>query len=102
MGFAGGIGPDNVDWALAMAVEKSASWIDMESGVRDGRDQFDLEKVGRVLYAAARFFGRNCERCGGTGNVAASDKEAAAKGYTEACPDCSGPWSEPAVGAGTG
>jgi N-(5'phosphoribosyl)anthranilate (PRA) isomerase len=52
-GIAGGIGPDNVDHAIAAARRLGASWIDMESGVRTD-DRFDLDKVCQVLERAAR------------------------------------------------
>lgn len=48
VGFAGGIGPDNVIDALDAAAGCGASWIDMESGVRT-EDTFDLGKVRAVL-----------------------------------------------------
>lgn len=55
-GIAGGFDPDNV--ASAMRHERrhgpSARWIDMESGVRDDEDRFDLGKARRVLEVAAR------------------------------------------------
>lgn len=61
MGYAGGIGPDNVVQALeAIAFHRQfflgPYWIDMESGVRTG-DHFDLAKVRAVLEACAPFVG---------------------------------------------
>lgn len=49
LGYAGGIGPENViDVLFAIAPLDHDFWIDMESGVRtEGR--FDLAKVRRVL-----------------------------------------------------
>lgn len=51
LGYAGGIGPDNVvqqiEHLLSYSTEQ-AFWIDMESGVRTD-DRFDLDKVRRVL-----------------------------------------------------
>jgi hypothetical protein len=57
VGFAGGIGPDNVERILGevtSAFPDRDFWIDMESGVRTD-DVFDLEKVASVLKQAARF-----------------------------------------------
>lgn len=54
-GYAGGIGPENVQVALQKAKENGASWIDMESRVRTG-DRFDLHKVREVLTQARAFF----------------------------------------------
>lgn len=54
-GYAGGISPDNIKQTLdkiARAAGDAKTWIDMESGVRSD-DQFDLEKVRRVLECAA-------------------------------------------------
>lgn len=47
-GYAGGIGPDNVLEVLAK-IDAPRFWIDMESGVRDTFDRFDLDKVRSVL-----------------------------------------------------
>lgn len=65
-GYAGGIDPDNVGTRIAMASALGASWIDMESGVRDvvvsdGKtdDVFDLERVRCVLERASRFIGHS-------------------------------------------
>ncbi len=51
MGWAGGIGPDNVGQVLQMIIDGGSrvSWIDMESRVRDEHDQLDLDKVRQVL-----------------------------------------------------
>ncbi|MEY8802152.1 hypothetical protein AB9K35_17885 [Leisingera sp. XS_AS12] len=40
-GYAGGLGPDNVAEVLAMLPEHEGGWIDMESRVRNGCDEFD-------------------------------------------------------------
>lgn len=51
IGYAGGIGPDNVADKLRYLFEnvrQGEFWIDMESGVRTD-DWFDLDKVRRVL-----------------------------------------------------
>lgn len=57
LGFAGGIGPDNVldvvgEIAMGAGVRPDF-WIDMESGVRDEGDRFDLERVEAVLAKCA-------------------------------------------------
>ncbi len=64
IGYAGGIGPDNVVaalstvWSVINAHDCAAAhgkvWIDMESGVRT-HDRFDLNKVESVLEQAARW-----------------------------------------------
>lgn len=60
-GYAGGISPENIE-AVLDATEKTVLehgqpgtryWLDMETGVRTD-NQFDLEKVERVLSAVAR------------------------------------------------
>ena len=58
IGFAGGIGPDNVEQVLAdiRAMDfPNPVWIDMESKVRTPDDYFDPEKAEQVLRAAAPF-----------------------------------------------
>lgn len=62
-GFAGGIGPDNVEEVLRSILTRPprnsnnaqlrSVWIDMESGVRTD-DKLDLDKVRAVLDAVAR------------------------------------------------
>jgi hypothetical protein len=47
VGYAGGIGPENVLDVLAAIDADGPYWIDMESGVRTD-DRFDLEKCRRV------------------------------------------------------
>lgn len=47
VGYAGGIGPDNVVGVLAEIVPKGPYWIDMESGVRTD-DRLDIEKCREV------------------------------------------------------
>lgn len=54
MGYAGGIKPDNVRDTIQRIYEDSGMlvgdfWIDMESGVRDAHDAFDLARVRHVL-----------------------------------------------------
>ena len=58
MGYAGGIGPDNVEEVVGEILMGGPSenfWIDMESGVRDEEDRFDLGRVRAVLERTARF-----------------------------------------------
>lgn len=51
-GYAGGLNPVNVAQAV-LAISQGAHryWIDMESGVRDERDRFSLEKCRAVCEA---------------------------------------------------
>jgi phosphoribosylanthranilate isomerase len=55
-GYAGGLGSDNLASQLHL-IERAAGvarvWVDMESGVRDDQDAFDLGKVRRALEQAA-------------------------------------------------
>ena len=57
-GYAGGLNPDNVVQHVAAISEHDTSyWIDMESGVRDESDHFDLERcraVCQAVYGAPR------------------------------------------------
>lgn len=58
MGYAGGIRPDNVESVVQRIYEDAGMlvrpfWIDMESGVRDESDRFDLARVRAVLEKAA-------------------------------------------------
>lgn len=55
VGYAGGLGPDNIKGAVA-SIAKGCSnfYVDMESGVRDIQDRLDVNKcrqVLQVLYA---------------------------------------------------
>lgn len=57
-GFAGGIGPDNIESvfdSLRKLPLKSAFWVDMEQRIRDERDRLDLVLCERVLRAGAQF-----------------------------------------------
>lgn len=49
LGFAGGIGPDNVLDVIESIGKRDPYWIDMESGVRDQHDAFSLGRVRLVL-----------------------------------------------------
>ena len=53
-GYAGGLGPDNIDRALSFvdANPNSRLWLDMESGVRDELDWLDVDKINQVCRAA--------------------------------------------------
>lgn len=51
VGYAGGIGPDNVRQILTQIGATGPYWIDMESSVRDENDQFDIAKVRAVCEA---------------------------------------------------
>jgi phosphoribosylanthranilate isomerase len=51
MGYAGGIHPKNVLTVIERieAFTPEPFWIDMETGVRDKDDRFDLARVREVL-----------------------------------------------------
>lgn len=52
VGFAGGLGPDNVAEAVkTIGADTLNYWIDMESRVRNGNDEFDLELCRQVCEA---------------------------------------------------
>lgn len=56
MGFAGGLGPDNILEhlpKLLSAAGEQSFWIDMEGRLRDEQDRFCLTKAVAVLEAAA-------------------------------------------------
>jgi hypothetical protein len=64
-GYAGGLGPDNLEAEVAKISKAVATrtdftadwWIDMETNVRSDQDrQFDLDKVRRVLTIAQPWF----------------------------------------------
>mmetsp|Transcript_29215 Transcript_29215/g.80266 ORF Transcript_29215/g.80266 Transcript_29215/m.80266 type:complete len:257 (-) Transcript_29215:72-842(-) len=58
IGYAGGIGPSNIDKVLSDVMEAAngrSIWIDMESSLRstkNGKDVFDLDKCFLVINAA--------------------------------------------------
>ena len=58
VGYAGGIGVDNVEEKLSKIAENTFAdfWIDMESKVRDDQDWFDLDAVETVLEKVDRWF----------------------------------------------
>jgi phosphoribosylanthranilate isomerase len=63
VGYAGGIGPENVEQTLTELLRKYKGkdgffWIDMESGVRT-EDQFDIDKVIVVLEKAKKIVMEN-------------------------------------------
>ncbi len=49
-GYAGGINPENVATVVSQ-ISASCFWIDMETGVRNEHDLFDLDKCEAVLKA---------------------------------------------------
>jgi N-(5'phosphoribosyl)anthranilate (PRA) isomerase len=53
-GYAGGIGPSNVEEVISAIGPVEPYWIDMESGVRT-EDRFDLVKVRDVLSRVASY-----------------------------------------------
>lgn len=56
LGYAGGIGPETVDAVLAALESKEHEfWIDMETGVRDDTDKFDVSRAQAVLDCVARW-----------------------------------------------
>lgn len=64
VGYAGGIGPDNVADVVKAVMGRAengtmleATWIDMESRVRSGEDAFDLKIVKEVLVACKKALG---------------------------------------------
>jgi hypothetical protein len=57
-GYAGGLGPDNIEEELLRiedAVGDAEIWVDMESKLRNDKDEFDLEKCEQVLSIASRW-----------------------------------------------
>lgn len=57
-GYAGGLGPDNIEEELQKiesVVGDAEIWVDMESKLRNSKDEFDLEKCEAVLVIASRW-----------------------------------------------
>ena len=56
IGYAGGIGPHNIEAALVFAEQNPDArlWFDMETRVRDDDDWFDLEAIEQVCQAVWR------------------------------------------------
>jgi hypothetical protein len=57
-GYAGGLGPDNVGRELTRINEvagQSHIWIDMETKLRNTKDEFDLKKCRQVLLAVQQW-----------------------------------------------
>lgn len=51
-GYAGGLNPDNVGKTVALLGTLADNyWIDMETGLRDGNDRFDLARCRQVCEA---------------------------------------------------
>jgi len=60
-GYAGGLGPNTLRDELKRiedAVEDATIWIDMETRVRNDRDEFDLNMVQQCLEIAEPYLGR--------------------------------------------
>ena len=60
-GYAGGLGPDNLERELpriAAAADPRQFWIDMESSLRTN-DVFDLDKCRKALEIASKWAGEN-------------------------------------------
>lgn len=51
VGYAGGISPTNVRAVIAAINAAGPYWIDMESGVRDADDRFDIDRCTAVCAA---------------------------------------------------
>lgn len=51
VGYAGGLGPDNVAEILEQLPDLTGCWIDMETRVRDADDRFDIGLCRRVCEA---------------------------------------------------
>lgn len=65
IGYAGGIGPDNVREKLMTLLEHPSYgkfWIDMESRVRDENDWLNLDKVEKVLELCDPIIGSSGNR----------------------------------------
>lgn len=61
LGYAGGLNPANVAAAVAaIGKHDECYWIDMESGVRDEQDRFDLGKCRAVCEAV---YGKKAAGC---------------------------------------
>lgn len=57
IGYAGGLGPDNLECELEKiaAIAKGPFWVDMQTGIRDGRDQFDIDMAMWAVMAFRRW-----------------------------------------------
>lgn len=57
-GYAGGLGPDNLEDKLKELAEVAGNatvWVDMESGVRDKQDKFVVQRVRDCLGIASTY-----------------------------------------------
>lgn len=61
-GYAGGLTPENVERELgliaAVCPPRAKVWIDVESGVRDEENRFDINRVTDFLYAVRDWVGQ--------------------------------------------
>ncbi len=58
VGFAGGLGPDNIEAELHKIERVAAGkrvWVDMEQKLRDEDDWFDLDKMFQCFFALCRY-----------------------------------------------
>ncbi len=58
-GFAGGLGPDNLEEQLARLADHVGDktiYVDMETRIRNEQDQFDLDLVKRCIEIATPYF----------------------------------------------
>ena len=57
-GYAGGLNPNNIDRVCQLITDDAESvdtWIDLETGVRNEKDEFDLDKVRQVAEIVNKF-----------------------------------------------
>lgn len=61
VGFAGGLGPDNIATELPRirSIACSGWWVDMESKLRDAEDWFSLKRCADVIAKARPFIGES-------------------------------------------
>lgn len=65
-GYAGGLSPENLEeeiGRLAEAAGEHRIWIDMETGVRDAQNRFDLKRVEQVLEIMEKLVDERIEPC---------------------------------------
>lgn len=57
-GYAGGLNPENLPFELQLieiAADGSRYWVDMETGVRDENNRFDMDLADRALNVCGKF-----------------------------------------------